>query len=925
MVKGLCREIFMGTLLFAALPTFAAQATLYVSSTGSGTAFSEAQPGALPDVIAKIKSVNAAMTGDIMVQMAGGWYALSSTLAFDAACSGTNGYNVIFAGAPGEYPVISGGKRITGWTLHDQVKNIYVATAPSGITNRQMYVNCVRAIRARKGNQYDPVNGLPMPRGCGFSGNTLNASAQDIAAATGSPATDQELVYTGGAGGLQQWQERRAPVTSISVSGTSISFSASGGGSTALDWENAYGLIDQAGEFYVDMSANKVYYKPRTGEDMATAVVVSPCLEKLATFTGTSNVQFFDVTFAHGTWLSPNNSAYSSSQAGQSGTILGNVQLTSAQNLRFERCVFKHLGGRGIFMEPGCKNNTVIGCLFTQISGSAVQIGTTAGGTGSAANTSGNKICNCYIHDGAAEFHDQPAVFVGYTEKTAVTHCFIDRTYYSGISIGWGWGRGDAANQNNNEVSYIHWKDIMPGDAGPILGDGGPIYTLGNMSGSIIHHNYCQNLGCNSPGALYNDEGSGNIELYQNLLVNVCTWLSWWTSSIHDNNAHDNFTTTSSMDNSGTNCTVSNTTLIGAAESSWPAGAVAIKNAAGLEPAFAFVKDMKCACSGGGSSFDPNRPYLIISPNAITLAAEKGTAAASQTIAVTNGRGGTLSAITANIVYGPGATDWITIVKGGSGNTQSIALQFATSAFNIGIYSATLVVSATGALPVSVECPIEIKVDGDRDPDNPQGAVAGLNYKYYEGTWSNVPNFSALTPVKTGTCTGFDIGLANRTDNYALSFTGYVQAPTTANYTFSTESDDGSMLYFGNLLVVNNDGNHGVIAASGQIRLKAGLHAIRVDFFQGGGGQSLVVKLNGQAIAAGSLFRTPQTTALHRPFSVVSEPQQAVAAYTICGQRVNSMSSLHEQSRCQDGAAGVFVTVRENPGTCVAKRAIVVR
>ncbi|HEX9957326.1 MAG TPA: right-handed parallel beta-helix repeat-containing protein, partial [Fibrella sp.] len=38
-----------------------------------------------------------------------------------------------------------------------------------------------------------------------------------------------------------------------------------------------------------------------------------------------------------------------------------------------------------------------------------------------------------------------------------------------------------------------------------------------------------------------------------------------------------------------------------------------------------------------------------------------------------------------------------------------------------------------------------------RTPENPANAVAGLDYGYYEGSWTVLPNFSALTPVETGT------------------------------------------------------------------------------------------------------------------------------------------------------------------------------
>jgi glucuronoarabinoxylan endo-1,4-beta-xylanase len=143
-----------------------------------------------------------------------------------------------------------------------------------------------------------------------------------------------------------------------------------------------------------------------------------------------------------------------------------------------------------------------------------------------------------------------------------------------------------------------------------------------------------------------------------------------------------------------------------------------------------------------------------------------------------------------------------------------------------------------------------------RTPENPVGATQGLDYSYYQGTWTTMPNFTALTPVKTGTVTNFDISGANLIDYFGFRFTGYVDVPKDTIYTFSLNSNDGSMLYIGNTVVVNNDGVHGTgNEPSGTIGLKAGKHAIRVDYFEAAGEQSLLVKMNGVAIPAGALFQ----------------------------------------------------------------------
>src|SRR5262249_39808250 len=62
-----------------------------------------------------------------------------------------NGFYVKYMAYPGEQPIITGGKAITGWTASTAGNGIYSA---SGVTTpfRQLYVNGVKAIRARSPN-----------------------------------------------------------------------------------------------------------------------------------------------------------------------------------------------------------------------------------------------------------------------------------------------------------------------------------------------------------------------------------------------------------------------------------------------------------------------------------------------------------------------------------------------------------------------------------------------------------------------------------------------------------------------------------------------------------------------------------------------------------------------------------------------------
>ena len=136
-----------------------------------------------------------------------------------------------------------------------------------------------------------------------------------------------------------------------------------------------------------------------------------------------------------------------------------------------------------------------------------------------------------------------------------------------------------------------------------------------------------------------------------------------------------------------------------------------------------------------------------------------------------------------------------------------------------------------------------------RTADNPSNSINGINYSYFQGTWSVLPDFTILAPVASGLVLNFDITPRSQNDNFGFRYTGYISVPTNGIYTFYTSSDDGSKLYIGTSMVVNNDGLHGNQETSGQIGLLAGKHKVTVDFFEQAGSEILTVSYQGPGIA----------------------------------------------------------------------------
>ena len=146
-----------------------------------------------------------------------------------------------------------------------------------------------------------------------------------------------------------------------------------------------------------------------------------------------------------------------------------------------------------------------------------------------------------------------------------------------------------------------------------------------------------------------------------------------------------------------------------------------------------------------------------------------------------------------------------------------------------------------------------------REPDRVDSAAAGLGCRYYEGSWSKLPDFDSLKIVKEAVVDTIAIPPFAQKEDYGLVFTGYIRVPRDGLYTFYINSDDGSALKVGDSLYIDNDGIHGGQELSAEIAIKTGLHPIVVRMFQAKGGQALDVFVEGpdlkkQAIPRDMMF-----------------------------------------------------------------------
>ncbi len=113
----------------------------------------------------------------------------------------------------------------------------------------------------------------------------------------------------------------------------------------------------------------------------------------------------------------------------------------------------------------------------------------------------------------------------------------------------------------------------------------------------------------------------------------------------------------------------------------------------------------------------------------------------------------------------------------------------------------------------------------------------------YHGSWDKLPDFDTLTPVKRAKSTGLDLAVADRKDQFGIRFESYLPIDTAGTYTFRLGSDDGSRLVIDEQEVVRVDGIHAMQFKNGKIQLEAGIHRIRIEYFENAGGEELSLEM----------------------------------------------------------------------------------
>ncbi len=437
---------------------------------------------------------------DVTVQIGDGTFRLQRPLRFSAADGGRNGHHVEWSAVSGAHPVFSGAISITGWTLFDHARDIYVASTPPGLDSRQLWVD----------NKLAPVAAIEVPRSeveFTRTGIVLNDAKYDYIAHAPEPGR-MEVRATG------FFTERISPVESIS--GRTLTMKQPAWDNNLWGYDtiekpyhpelahfylaNSLEFLTQPGQWYIDPAKGKLYLRPPTGVDIEHVDVELPRVAVLMAVGDSlaepvENLTFRGIRFSHTTWLGPSsNEGYASQQSGSFLTghaaafpadpikicaqgcpafesernewnqMPASVQVTAAERITFDEDIFAHLGqyalgigndsdatltGTGL----GTGDITVQRCVFTDLAGGAIL----AGGVRRDAHHPHDPrqinrqliAWNNRIRSVSKEYRDNSAILSTYDEGAAILHNDISDVPYDAIDVGYGWGMQDPGGNPN--------------------------------------------------------------------------------------------------------------------------------------------------------------------------------------------------------------------------------------------------------------------------------------------------------------------------------------------------------------------------------------------------------------------------------------------------------------------------------------------
>jgi len=196
------------------------------------------------------------------------------------------------------------------------------------------------------------------------------------------------------------------------------------------------------------------------------------------------------------------------------------------------------------------------------------------------------------------------------------------------------------------------------------------------------------------------------------------------------------------------------------------------------------------------------------------------------------------------------------------------------------------------------------------------GEVPGVRAEYFTWSGNGTPSFPGTAAIVDRTENNINVYLATSSpatgigaDNYLVRYTGSILIPTTGNYTFQVETDDGSRFYLdcnnngsfsGSELLINqwNEQSTATYTASCPGTLTAGTrYAFRYEYYERGGDASARLSWTGPAPVGGTMTVIPRGTGTQGLYSGVFDTTKPTISSTSmqCGANTLIYVAFSEQ------------------------------
>ncbi len=475
-----------------------------------------------------------------------GTYRIERPLRIGAAGmpSGGSVQLLIRAEQPGS-AVISGGRLIGGWRV--AADGLWHAKLPDVAGGnwrfRELFVNGRRRPRARHPNQgyLRVVKPLPDKR----SGFTFKSGDLPNALETGG-----ELVF------LHDWSITRVPIKSADHSSNTLRTEYPIGPNAPhykIDHfephpryfvEGHRALLDQPGEWHLDLQQGELVYKPLPGERPDSLEAVAPYATALLELQGepgrpVRNLHVDGIVFEHARWDLPaggyaagqatmHEKRYAGQRWGGRTFVPAAVTFELAEDCSIRRCRFRHMGTSAVWFASRTYRCRLERCLIEDTSGNGVNVAEDpsrlVGGkpwwlAAPDQAAAGHVIADNVVRRCGQQFFGAVGIWVGSARDVRIEHNEVAYHPYTGISVGWMWNPRPTPVRDI-AVLYNHIHHVMQ-----VLSDGGGIYTLGRQPGTRLAHNHIhavpKNAGRAESNGMFLDEGTDQIVIEQNLIYDV--------------------------------------------------------------------------------------------------------------------------------------------------------------------------------------------------------------------------------------------------------------------------------------------------------------------------------------------------------------------------------------------------------------------